>query len=128
MSENVPAAGPSGRRRARPHVVVLLLVGATLVVLAPLVAIPEAQGASRYALSAALADNHSVDVHRYHLGVDHAIYEGKWRSDKPPGQPILDVPFYAGGRVLGLQPATYVRRSGDLGFWWSALWSSLVPF
>ncbi|MCU1428962.1 MAG: hypothetical protein JWL83_2962, partial [Actinomycetia bacterium] len=50
------------------------------------------------------------------------------RSDKPPGQPLLGVPFYLIGRALGAEPATGLRGDGDLGLWWQTLWSSMVPF
>jgi hypothetical protein len=100
-----------------------------LVVVGPIVAAPSAQPASRYALTAAIVEHHTVDVARYrhNLGVDHAIYEGRWRSDKAPGQPFFAAPFFALGRLVGLRPATYLRRAGDLGMWWVTLWSSMVP-
>jgi hypothetical protein len=106
-----------------------ILAFAVLVVVGPIVAAPSAQPASRYALTAALVEHHTVDVARYrhNLGVDHSIYDGKWRSDKAPGQPFFAVPFFAVGRLIGLRPATYLRRSGDLGMWWTTLWSSMIP-
>jgi hypothetical protein len=62
------------------------------------------------------------------LGVDHSLYDGRLRSDKPPLQPILGVPAYWVGRALGAQPAAMLRASGDLGLWWQTLWSAMVPF
>jgi hypothetical protein len=107
--------------------IAVLLVVAVLVVVGPIVARATAQPASRYALTAALVERHSVDIHGYRLGVDHAIYEGRWRSDKAPGQPLLAVPFFAAGRVLGLDPAAGLHMTGDLGLWWMTFWSSTVP-
>jgi hypothetical protein len=121
-----------GARRPRPTTpkrVAALLAFAVLVVAGPIVAAPSAQPASRYALTAAIVEHHTVDLGRYrpNLGVDHAIYDGRWRSDKPPGQPLLAVPFFALGRVIGMRPGTYLRRGGDLGLWWDTFWSSMVP-
>src|SRR5262249_9249976 len=107
--------------------VAMLLALAVLAVIGPIVAQPSAQPASRYALTGAIVDRHTVDITGYHLGVDHGVSEGRLRSDKPPGQPLLAAPFYAAGRALGLRPATYLRKSGDLGMWWVTFWSSVVP-
>jgi hypothetical protein len=62
------------------------------------------------------------------LGVDHSLYDGALRSDKPPGGPILGVPFYLAGRVLGFRSAVHLRGTGDLGMWWQTLWGAMVPF
>ncbi|MCU1428961.1 MAG: hypothetical protein JWL83_2961 [Actinomycetia bacterium] len=115
---------------ARDQRLAWLLALAVLVIVGPIVAAPSAQPASRYALTAALAEHHTIDIGRYrhNLGVDHAVYDGRWRSDKPPGQPLFAVPFSTVGRLIGLQPATYLRRGGDLGMWWVTVWSSMIPF
>jgi hypothetical protein len=102
----------------------------TLVTFGPLVPQYTAQPASRYALTAALADHHTISLQRYDrvLGLDHALYRGQLRSDKAIGQPLLDVPVYLAGRALGAEPAAHRRLKANLGMWWSTLWSSLVPF
>ncbi len=100
----------------------------TLVTFGPLVPQFHAQPASRYALTGALADHHTIDLQGYRLGLDRAIYGGRLRSDKSVGQPLLDVPVYLAGRALGAEPAEDLRDTDDLGMWWSTLWSSLVPF
>jgi hypothetical protein len=110
--------------------VALLLAGFALLAIGPIVTGYSAQPASRYALTASLAEHGTVDL--FHdariLGVDHALYDGRLRSDKPPLQPILGVPVYWAGRMLGLHPASTLRTSGDLGLWWQTLWSAMVPF
>ena len=110
---------------------VAVLIGAlALVVFGPIVAIDTAQPASRYSLTAALAEHHSVDLGRYRreLGVDRAIYRGHLRSDKAPGQPLLAVPVYLVGRALGAQSAAHTHVRADLGLWWETLWSATLPF
>ncbi|MDQ1519139.1 MAG: hypothetical protein QOI55_212, partial [Actinomycetota bacterium] len=108
----------------------MLLALATVVVVGPIVADGTAQPSSRYALTAALAEHGTVDIGRYEriLGVDRARYEGELRSDKAPGQPLLGVPPYLVGRVLGLRSATDMRLRGDLGLWWQTLWTVMLPF
>jgi len=108
----------------------VLLGLAVLVVVGPIVGADTAQPASRYDLTAALAEHGSVDLapYRHRLGVDHAVYRGHLRSDKAPGQPILGVPLYLAARAVGADSATHARERGDLGLWWQTLWSSLVPF
>jgi len=110
--------------------VALLLALVALVTVGPIVADDTAQPASRYSLTAALADHGSVDLGPYvhELGVDRAKYEGHLRSDKAPGQPILAVPVYIAGRALGAEPASHVHVHGDLGLWWETLWSATIPF
>ena len=115
-----------GRYPVRVAVALVVLV---LVTLGPIVAQDTAQPASRYALTAAIVDHHTVSLDRYQgtLGVDHAIYKGEWRSDKAPGQPFIAAPFYALERVFGAEPATHLRESGNLSLWWVTFWSALVP-
>ncbi len=108
----------------------VLLGLALLIVVGPIVARDTAQPASRYALTAAIAEHGTVDLtlYRHRLGVDHAVYRGHLRSDKAPGQPLLAVPVYLAGRALGAASATHARERGDLGLWWQTLWSALLPF
>ncbi len=110
--------------------VALLLAITALVTVGPIVAGDNAQPASRYSLTAALADHGSVDLGPYEhvLGVDRAEYRGRLRSDKAPGQPILAVPVYLVGRAFGADPASAAREHGDLGLWWETLWSATLPF
>ena len=70
-----------------------------------------AQPASRYDLTASLAEHGSVDLTPYRkgLGVDHALYKGHLRSDKAPGQPLLAVPVYLAGRAIGAESAAHPR-------------------
>ena len=90
----------------------VLLGLALLVVIGPIVANDTAQPASRYSLTASLAEHGSVDLgpYRDRLGVDHAIYRGEWRSDKAPGQPLLGVPAYLVGRAMGAESAAQFHR------------------
>jgi hypothetical protein len=108
----------------------VLLVLAVLMVVGPVVAADTAQPASRYDLTAALAEHGSVDLapYRHRLGVDHAVYRGHLRSDKAPGQPMLGVPLYLAARAVGAESATQARERGDLGLWWQTFWSAMVPF
>ncbi len=90
-----------------------------------------AQPASRYALTAALVDHHTVDIGRYEplLGVDRAKYEGHLRSDKGPGQPVLAAPFYMLAKLVGAPSiATRPPVRGDLMLWWLTLTTSVLPF
>lgn len=118
-----------GSRATTSRLAVLLGV-LILVLFAPIVATDTAQPASRYSLTAALAEHGTVDLHpyRFNLGVDHAIYRGHLRSDKAPGQPYLAVPVYLIGRAFGAQPASHTHIRGDLGLWWNTFWSATVPF
>jgi hypothetical protein len=114
----------------RAHRVPLALALLVIVVIGPIVGPDTAQPASRYSLTASLAEHGSVDVgpYRHRLGVDRAEYRGELRSDKAPGQPLLGVPAYLVGRALGAEPATEARERGDLGVWWQTFWSAVVPF
>jgi hypothetical protein len=111
-------------RRVEIGIVVLVVIG-----FGPVVADFSAQPASRYALTASIADYHTVDLSHYEhiLGVDRAEYHGHLRSDKAPGQPVLLVPVYLVGRALGLKSPAEMRRTSELGVWWESLWSSLLP-
>ncbi|MGO9874272.1 MAG: hypothetical protein ACLPVY_10775 [Acidimicrobiia bacterium] len=108
----------------------VLLGLALLIAVGPIVGADTAQPASRYSLTASIAEHGTIDIARYHkrLGVDHAIYKGHLRSDKGPGQPFLAVPVYLVGRAFGAESALHARVFGDLGLWWDTLWSATVPF
>jgi hypothetical protein len=108
----------------------VLLAATLLVVVGPIVGADTAQPASRYSLTASVAEHGTIDIGRYHtrLGVDHAIYHGHFRSDKAPGQPFLALPAYWVGRAAGAESALHARVFGDLGLWWDTLWSATVPF
>src|SRR4249919_2201726 len=92
-----------------------VLVGlALLIAVGPIVGADTAQPASRYDLTAALAEHGSVDLgpYRHRLGVDHAEYRGRLRSDKAPGQPMLGAPVYLVGRAVGAESASRARERG----------------
>jgi hypothetical protein len=118
------------RRRGAPGKVALALGLLVVVAVGPFVAQFSAQPASRYALTAALAEHHTVDLSafKHDLGVDHALYNGHLRSDKAPGESILGVPFYQVGRWFGAQSDSQLRGRGDLGMWWQTLWMAVIPF
>ncbi len=133
VSQLAPAAvdaAPRSPHERHARRVRWLLVALALAVVVPVIGRYTAQPASRYALTAALAEHGTVDLGRYRheLGIDYSRYEGHLRSDKAPGQPIVGVPAYWVGRALGFDPATDVRRGGDLGVWWQSVWASAVPF
>jgi len=112
-----------------PRLAVLLAL-TLLIVVGPIVGADTAQPASRYSLTASVAEHGTIDIGRYHarIGVDHAVYHGHLRSDKAPGQPFLAVPAYWIGRAAGAESALHARVFGDLGLWWDTLWSATVPF
>jgi hypothetical protein len=110
-------------RRAR-----LLLAVLVVVVFGPFVQDLTAQPASRYALTAAIWERHSVNITGYPIDVDLAFGpHGSLRSDKAPGQPLLTVPLFAIARIAGTEPASHRRVEGNLGLWWLTLWSSVIP-
>ncbi len=94
----------------------------------PLVAPVTSQPASRLALTAAIAEHGTVDIHGYPLGIDRATYNGHLRSDKAPGQPLLAVPVYLVARAVGAQSEAHLRQNGNLTSWWVTFWTSLLPF
>jgi hypothetical protein len=117
-----------GRRLSRRARSALLLGLLLIVAFGPFVAAITAQPASRIALTAALSEHHTVDIHGYPLGTDRATYNGRLRSDKAPGEPLLAVPVYLVGRALGAQSEAHLRQDGNLGAWWVTFWTSFVPF
>ena len=94
----------------------------------PLVPLLSSQPASRIALTAAIAEHHTIDIDGYPLGIDRATYNGRLRSDKAPGQPLLAVPVYLIGRAAGAQSASIRRLPGNLGLWWVSFWTSFLPY
>lgn len=118
----------SGRRTASGARVALALVLLALALLGPVVARHDASSWSRAAFTAALWDDHTVDISDYPIGLDHVVYEGEVRSDKAPGQPLLALPVYATYRAVGGEPAVIERAHENLGLWWQTLWMSVVPF
>jgi hypothetical protein len=88
-----------------------------------------AQQASRYTLTAAIVDRGTVVLDEYVdvLGIDRAVRDGHTYSDKAPGQPFLATPFYAAGRLVGVEDATNLRVDRNLGLWWVTLWSAAIP-
>jgi hypothetical protein len=107
----------------------LLLAAAVLCLAAPVVQTLMAQQSSRYSLTAALWDHHTVAIDAYedNLGMDWAASGGHLYSDKAPVQPVLAVPAYAAYRAAGGQPAERLRIDGNLGLWAVSLASAAVP-
>jgi hypothetical protein len=102
---------------------------AVLVLCGSIVGPPNAQQASRYALTAAIVDHGTIRIDRYEhmLFVDYVMRDGHLYSDKTPGQPVLGVPFYAMHRAIGGDPASDPDADQDLGAWWVTLWTAAVP-
>jgi hypothetical protein len=119
-----------GGSAASPRKSAILLGALAFVAFGPFVARYTAQPASRYTLTAAIADHGTIDVggYRSSLGVDRALYQGRLRSDKAPGQPLLGVPVYFAGRALGISALSRIRLRDDLGLWWQTLWGCVAPF
>jgi hypothetical protein len=113
----------------RRHRTDLLLAAAVLCLAAPVVQVLMAQQSSRYALTAALWDRHTVAIDAYedNLGMDWAASGDHLYSDKAPAQPVLGVPAYAAYRALGGEPATHLRIDGNLGLWAVSVVSAAVP-
>ncbi|MSO88129.1 MAG: DUF2029 domain-containing protein [Acidimicrobiia bacterium] len=94
-----------------------------------------AQPASRYALTVAIVDDHSLQLDPYEdfLGIDQAQFDGHIYSDKAPYQPALAAPFYYLYRLAGGDPYPARFSSGDFGaatnygLWWVTLWSAAIP-
>lgn len=109
-------------------VAILLLTG-------PVIQRWSAQPASRYLLTVAAADDHSLELDPYVgvLGKDQATYGGHTYSDKAPYPALLVVPAYAAFRALGGKPfpvidgQQLINRSTHTGLWWITLWSATIP-
>ena len=119
------AAGRWGRRFSISGALFLFV----LVIAGPIVHHHGEQQGSRYALTAAIWDRHTVvlDDYNHVLGRDRAVIDGTIYSDKAPGQPFLMVPFYAVYRLVGGEPADVLRWDENLGLWWLTLWSAAIP-
>jgi len=112
-----------------------LIAVAILCITGPIIQTWTAQPASRYVLTAAIVDDHSLRIDPYVgvLGVDRARFEGHTYSDKAPYQPFLAVPAYQLFRALGGDPFPVVdgeqviNRSTHVGLWWVTFWSATVP-
>jgi hypothetical protein len=107
----------------------VLLAAVVALVVVPVLQPLMAQQASRYALTAALADQGTVVIDAYaeYVTVDRAEREGRLYSDKAPGQPVLGVPAYLAYRAFGGAPATQALPLGDLGLWSVNLVSAALP-
>jgi hypothetical protein len=87
------------------------------------------QQASRYALTAALWENGTVRVDGFEqiMGLDAALRDGHYYSDKAPLQQFIGVPFYGIYRAVGGESAAVIRDQGNLGLWWQTLWCAGIP-
>lgn len=88
-----------------------------------------AQQASRYALTAAIAERGTVVLDEYEavIGIDRAVRDGRIYSDKAPAQPFLAVPVYMAYRSVGGQPGDVLKVERHVGLWWLTLWFAAVP-
>jgi hypothetical protein len=111
--------------RARSSCLLALFL---VVVFGPLVAPVTSQPGSRLALTAAMAEHHTIGIHGYPLGIDRATYKGQLRSDKAPGQPLLGVPVYLSEKAIGAESAAHLRQGGNLTAWWVTFWTAFLPF
>jgi hypothetical protein len=113
----------------------LFIALAILFITGPIIQVWTAQPASRYVLTIAVADDHSLEIDPYVgvLGIDRARFEGHTYSDKAPYQPLLAVPAYQAFRALGGEPfpvidgEQLINRSTHVGLWWVTLWSATLP-
>lgn len=119
---------PRVRRKGILWTPILLLL-LVLSIVGPLVNPYLDQAASRYALSAAIWDNQSVQLDGLEgaIGRDAAFKDGHFYSDKAPLQPFLGAPVYGVFRMAGGDPATVVREQQNLGLWWQSFWFAAVP-
>lgn len=97
----------------------LILMLAFVAVVGPWVNEVTAQGSARYLLTAALVEEHSVDLDAYEpmLGVDRVEIRGHVYSDKAPLQPLLGVPILAIAEQLGVARADSFLSRGAIGGW-----------
>jgi hypothetical protein len=113
----------------------LLIALAIVCITGPIIQEWTAQPASRYSLTAAIVDDHSLELDPYEgvLGPDQAAFDGHIYSDKAPYQSFLGAPPYALFRVVGGKPfpvvdgQQVVNRSTHLGLWWVTFWTATVP-
>ena len=127
MSES---PGAVARRRIE-----LTLAGVVLLLAGFVIHDWSAQPASRYVLTVAAVDDHTLQLDRYedYLGLDQARYGGHIYTDKAPYQPLLAAPAYQAYRIAGGDPfpAGFAHRrfqqGTNYGLWWVTLWSSVLP-
>lgn len=124
------AAEHNGLRYVEPLLALIVLLLAGLVIQDW-----SSQPASRYLLTAAAVDDHSLQLDPYedYLGLDQARYGGHIYSDKAPYQPLLAAPAYQAYRLAGGDPVPAGFAHGrfqdgtNYGLWWVTLWSSVLP-
>ncbi len=126
ITATAPADAPPVRSYRRADA---LLAGVVLVLVGLIVQPAWSQQASRYALTAAVAEHGTtrIDAYDQTLGVDYAVKDGHRYSDKAPGQPLAAIPFYAVYRAVGGQSAAEKHVDHNLGIWWLSFWFSAVP-
>lgn len=110
---------------------VRLALGLLVVVtVGPFVQPLSAQPGARYALTAAVVEEGTVRIDDYReltLPTDRVEIGDELYSDKAPGQPFFAVPFFALAKTVGLEDATTIRYTENLGVWWVSLWSVVLP-
>lgn len=129
-----PSRSASASSRTSHRVDALIALG-ILLITGPIIQLWSAQPASRYTLTAAIVDDHTLQIDRYEgvLGIDRARFEGHTYSDKAPYQPLLAVPPYQLFRALGGEPFPVVNGeqrvnvSTHVGLWWVTFWSATIP-
>lgn len=130
----MPSDAPTRARRRTE----LLIAFGILLIVGPLIQQWHSQPASRYLLTVAAIDDHSLELDPYeaYIGIDQARYRDHLYSDKAPYQPLLAAPFYGAYRLAGgdaFPPDTAARGvdalldSKHVGLWWVTLWSSTIP-
>jgi hypothetical protein len=93
------------------------------------------QPASRYLLTVAAVDDHSLELDPYeaYLGIDQAHFGGHLYTDKAPYQPLLGAPAYQAYRWAGGDPfpsgfpARHFQDGTNYGLWWVTLWTATIP-
>lgn len=108
---------------------------AIVLITGPVIQVWTAQPASRYLLTVAAADDHSLRIDPYVdvLGIDRALSDGHTYSDKAPYPSLIVVPAYEAFRAMGGKPfpvvdgQQVVNRSTHVGLWWVTFWSATVP-
>jgi hypothetical protein len=123
-----PARGVGGPLGALARHPVVTIMALWLVLVAPVVADLSAQGAPRFAMTAAIVDDGRLEIDDYLIGVDYAERDGHIYSDKAPGQEIVAIPVYVASQLVGAEAAIVPRVSENLSLWWITLWSSGLPW
>lgn len=109
--------------RVRLLIPAIVVVGSAGLLMQPL----NAHSASRYALTGAIWDDHSLAIDGYPLGLDRSVLEGQTFSDKAPGQPVWALPVYGAYRLLGGEPARIPQATANIGLWLVTVWSATIP-